>query len=233
MESRYFRRAGRNPALEQIVRQKTVRADAASLMTPGSSADRITFGRGTATDRDVTPAAQSDASDDISVVIADSEAMPMAWRVMAIETELATHKRLMQRLARFAMKESNTSPWLSEVERELLLLKQEASADDWDGEASLMMTDRAWQVARQLLHAIHAFAPRPSLGIGRRGQVALDWWGPDEKTLTVEIDKDGQIIFAALYGDDSVLRGRAAPSEITEFAPAAIEFALAQTFQGA
>ena len=80
---------------------------------------------------------------------------------------------------------------------------------------------------RPFLKRLPAFAPRPEIGVGQRGQVAMDWIGdrPDE-TLTVELWPDGKIVYSAIFGAE-IIHGTEAYGEAV---PLLVEAVLARLY---
>jgi hypothetical protein len=170
---------------------------------------------------------EADASSPSAFVSVD---LPDAWQGQELRVMVERHERsIADKL--MLVRTHQAESWFSEAEAELLDAYETASTDNWDDEGSDAMTKRAWNVAHRLLRAIDATAPKPEIGIGRRGQVMLDWLISDRNTLTVEVHSDGHCVYAALYGGPASrgsMRGVIDEAEVTANAPDDLELALAR-----
>jgi hypothetical protein len=161
-----------------------------------------------------------------SIVIND---LPQQWQNHAVQIHLDRSQRLRQHLERFLVPGAPGASWLLEARRELAQLEREADRDDWDGERSLAVASATVATADRLISALALRAPQPRIGVGRRGQVTLDWWH-DKNSLTVEIHPSGRMVFAASYGDSGI-RGTENEAEVMDGPPPAIEVALANVYR--
>lgn len=116
--------------------------------------------------------------------------------------------------------------WLPKAEEELLAIG-EGSYGHSDDDGSPSVSPRAWQVARRLITLLAPEWPKPDIGVGRKGQITLDWWGPLNHTLTVEVHGDGRLVYAALFGEFDN-HGTEDLVETDDHPPAVIELALAR-----
>lgn len=109
--------------------------------------------------------------------------------------------------------------WLSEALSELAELTPD------EGDLPLMPQVR--DTAVRMLKLFGVSTPRPDLGVGRNGQVTLDWWAPGPRALSLEVKAGGRIVFTTAGDDDFALRGAVKISEETRVLPSALVLAIA------
>jgi hypothetical protein len=114
--------------------------------------------------------------------------------------------------------------WLVEAEEELRAFLENSDQE------SVIVSESTIEAAVSFLVACSASAPRPELAVGRKGQIAFDWWGDDDATLTAEVYSDGHAVFSALY-EKTALRGRIDPTDpAMPLNTSGIRFALGEVF---
>lgn len=123
-------------------------------------------------------------------------------------------------------KETKAS-WLDAARTELSKLASEAAHPGWDGGKELPLSVDVHETADLLVALLAGLVPRPELGVGRKGQVTLDWWGTNDRTMTAEVHTAGRIIFAT-SGDDFPLRGAVQLSHDAREVPPALLLGIRQ-----
>lgn len=114
-----------------------------------------------------------------------------------------------------------TESWLNESRSQLTNLTAETSQVGF----LRVPTDEILETVDLLLALLAQAIPQPELGIGRKGQVTLDWWGEHGRSITAEVHKQRRIIFAT-SGDDFPLRGAVRLPENGRLLPPALMLAL-------
>ena len=84
---------------------------------------------------------------------------------------------------------------------ELNTVAQECSVRGWDGYGADPASEASIKLARELICALPESKIRPSVGVEPDGQIELEWYRAPRKTLSVSIDPNGKLHYAALIGD--------------------------------
>ena len=87
-------------------------------------------------------------------------------------------------------------------------LQRTAGSDNWDGEGSLAISAAAVKVALQLADKLPAGIDDPDVAATPHGEVDFDWMAGRSAMLTISIDSDGTLAWAALF-DECRSRGTA------------------------
>jgi len=149
-----------------------------------------------------------------------------AWRLKDLEMRLIELERIAERFGSVVVTAARDDAWLENARAELLGLARDAATENWDGEGAVAVKPESWQEATELLKRLEKVTPCPELGIGRKGQVTLDWWGPAGQALSAEVYEDGRVIFAAKF-EDGTSRGTVRLRPDTVLPPPALHLALA------
>ncbi|HEX3151908.1 MAG TPA: hypothetical protein VHR66_27800 [Gemmataceae bacterium] len=83
---------------------------------------------------------------------------------------------------------------------ELIAVAQECHEPNWDGYGARAVTPRALSDAFRFLQSLPYGFPLPSVGAEPDGHVTLEWYSSVRRSLSVSIDPDGYLHFAALMG---------------------------------
>lgn len=83
---------------------------------------------------------------------------------------------------------------------ELEEVRNEASAEGWDGYGGKPMSPDAFLNAKLFIAALPTTAPQPEVSADPDGDVALDWYFGPRKALSVSISSDGRCAFAWIRG---------------------------------
>ncbi len=148
-----------------------------------------------------------------------------AWRLKDLEIRLIRLERIAERFGSMVAP-SRDDAWFDNSRAELLGLARDAATENWDGEGAVAVTPESWQEATELLRRLEKVAPSPELGIGKKGQVTLDWWGPAGQALSAEVHHDGRVIFAAKF-EDGTSRGTVRLRPDAVLPPPALHLAIA------
>ncbi len=89
--------------------------------------------------------------------------------------------------------------------RELL---RTAGSNNWDREGALAVSQEAVEVALQLADKLPAGIDDPDVAATPHGEVDFDWMAGRDAMLTISIDSDGTLAWAALF-DECKSRGTA------------------------
>lgn len=79
-------------------------------------------------------------------------------------------------------------------------LWSETHYPDWDGHNALPVTMDTYLLARQVIQSLPARIPTPALGAEPDGQITLEWYRSPMHLLSVSIDPNGSLHYAALMG---------------------------------
>ena len=81
---------------------------------------------------------------------------------------------------------------------------EECSQPDWDGYNALPVTPDSFANAERLLLSLPLGTELPSIGAIPSGHISLEWHHSRRRTLTVTVDEDGDLHYAALLGPGRV-----------------------------
>ena len=84
---------------------------------------------------------------------------------------------------------------------DLYQLYQECQEPNWDGYDALPVTEEVFEMAYQLLEALPLSTPLPSFGAEPDGDITLEWHRSPKRTLSVSVNPEGELHYAALLGD--------------------------------
>lgn len=83
---------------------------------------------------------------------------------------------------------------------ELAEVWQECSQPNWDAYNALPVGRDSLAIAQRLLLALPLGTKLPSIGATPNGHISLEWHHSRRRTLTVTVDEDGDLHYAALLG---------------------------------
>jgi len=89
---------------------------------------------------------------------------------------------------------------MNSTERELAEVRRECRDPDWDGYDAEPVSRQSCVLALDLLRALPAELPSPSVGAMPGGLISLEWHQAARQTLTVVCEADGNLIYAGLFG---------------------------------
>jgi hypothetical protein len=87
---------------------------------------------------------------------------------------------------------------------ELGNVSEECRYDNWDGYGAKAITTDTLRNAYCVLEAIPIGYPSPSIGAEPDGAITLEWHRDRRHTLSVSVDDDGNLTYAALLGPSKV-----------------------------
>lgn len=83
---------------------------------------------------------------------------------------------------------------------ELQAVAKECSSFGWDGYDSAPVEQEAIRQAERFLKALPLGMVAPSIGAEPDGHITLEWYQSPRRTLSVSINQDGDLHYAALLG---------------------------------
>lgn len=83
---------------------------------------------------------------------------------------------------------------------ELLKTAEECCKANWDGYGAQPVDDETCRLAYEFLTALPQDAPVPSVDAEPDGHLTFEWYRSPERTLSVSINAEGNLHFAALLG---------------------------------
>jgi hypothetical protein len=86
------------------------------------------------------------------------------------------------------------------VLNELDSVAEECKLENWDGYGAKALAPQSYETARQFLEAFPLGTPAPSLSASPLGFVTIEWYRSRNRTLSVSVDADSQLHYAALLG---------------------------------
>jgi hypothetical protein len=86
------------------------------------------------------------------------------------------------------------------VQDELAAVYQECRVRDWDGFDAMPVEQDTLQNASVLLESLPLGIPSPSIGAEPDGHLTLEWHRSANRTLSVSVDAQGDLHYAALVG---------------------------------
>jgi hypothetical protein len=87
---------------------------------------------------------------------------------------------------------------------DLYQVYKECLKPNWDGYDALPVTEIAYNLARQFIVALPLGTPPPSLGADPDGEITVEWHHSPRRTLSVSVNPDGKLDYAALLGTSRV-----------------------------
>ena len=87
-----------------------------------------------------------------------------------------------------------------EVLSELETVYEECRIANWDGYNALPVLPETYAQAHRFLESLQSDTPPTSVGAEPDGHITLEWHHSRRRTLSVSIDPDGNLYYAALIG---------------------------------
>ena len=95
--------------------------------------------------------------------------------------------------------------WFPAALRDLERLRHDTAKPNWDHEGACATAPPVFNGALTLLRKLPDFVMRPDLGVGRSGQVTMDWDASRPGySVTAEFWPDGKVVYSALFGEDVI-----------------------------
>lgn len=79
-------------------------------------------------------------------------------------------------------------------------LADECAEANWDGYGAVAVSPETIAQAKRILRSLPIGTARPSIAAEPDGQITLEWHSSPKRTLSLSIDEDGSIHYAALFG---------------------------------
>ena len=105
---------------------------------------------------------------------------------------------------------------LEEVLHALTEMWKECHLPDWDGYGALPVSQVTLQNMQAFLKALPLGFPPPSLGADPNGHLTADWCRGPKSILSISIDGNGLLHYAALLGSSTACGTRTFEKEIPE-----------------
>ncbi len=109
-----------------------------------------------------------------------------------IQQRLAAQRRYLHKSAALGIEQV--------LRDELAETWEECSQPDWDGYNALPDTRESFANAARLLLSLPLGTELPSIGAIPNGHISLEWHHSRRRSLTVTVDEDGDLHYAALLG---------------------------------
>ena len=88
----------------------------------------------------------------------------------------------------------------SDVIKAVEVAAASASAEDWDGDGALPVSQTTLRYATRFLVALPQGVPSPSVLIDRDGDIVFEWGPRAQHTFSVSVARDGTLTYAGLFG---------------------------------
>jgi hypothetical protein len=92
---------------------------------------------------------------------------------------------------------------LSVSVKELHQIFQECSEANWDGYEAIPVSVETYELAHQFLEVLPLGTPAPSLGVEPDGHITFEWYQSSRRMLSVSINPEGDLHYAALIGSSA------------------------------
>ena len=112
--------------------------------------------------------------------------------------------------------ESNAFGIESHVRDELATVWEECREPNWDGYQAVAVSQDTLRNAYLFLESLPLGFPHPSIGAEPDGHMTLEWHRSVRRTLSISVDPDGDLHFAALFGPNRVYGTEAFFGEVPE-----------------
>jgi hypothetical protein len=86
------------------------------------------------------------------------------------------------------------------VFNELFNVAEECKTPNWDGQGAASVMEETYRLAFRFLEAFPLGVPAPSVGAEPDGHLTLEWYRSPRRTLSVSVDPEGDLHYAALLG---------------------------------
>jgi hypothetical protein len=88
------------------------------------------------------------------------------------------------------------------LDDQLIDAYSEASQPDWDGEGSTAIAPATLQLAKAFVESLPRKYQTPEIAPEPDGHVNLEWYNGKRRLLSVSVDPDGRLHWAALIGSE-------------------------------
>lgn len=95
----------------------------------------------------------------------------------------------------------------AEIIDSLLLLGHECSEQGWDGYDAIPIENNILSAALKYFESLSLEIPVPELSGENDGEVALEWFGRNNATMSISIGKGPDIHYAAIFPDQHKVNG--------------------------
>jgi hypothetical protein len=89
------------------------------------------------------------------------------------------------------------------LHRELCSVAEECAVSNWDGYQAMPVEIEAYRNAYTFIEVLPPTIPAPTIGAEPDGQVTIEWYVSPTRTVSISIDRDGFLHYAALFGVSS------------------------------
>ena len=89
------------------------------------------------------------------------------------------------------------------LHRELCTVAEECALSNWDGYDAMPVEIEAYRNAYRFIEALPPTIPSPTIGSEPDGHVTFEWYSSPTRTVSVSIDADALLHYAALFGISS------------------------------
>jgi hypothetical protein len=96
--------------------------------------------------------------------------------------------------------QSSNAIGLRSVFNELCEVADECTSPNWDGYDAAPVSDETYRSACRFLEALPVGTPAPSVGAEPDGHLTFEWHRGPRRTLSVSVDPEDELHFAALIG---------------------------------
>lgn len=86
------------------------------------------------------------------------------------------------------------------VKEALYTVAEECRSPNWDGYGAKPVSEAAFRLAYRFLEALPLGCSTPTVGAEPDGQITFEWHRSARRTLSVSIDPEGRVHYAALLG---------------------------------
>jgi len=80
---------------------------------------------------------------------------------------------------------------------------QDCKKADWDGYGAMGVSDLTYYIARSFLQALPFWVAEPTFGAEPDGHLTFEWHRGPRKTLSVSVNPEKKLHYAALFGSES------------------------------
>lgn len=102
--------------------------------------------------------------------------------------------------SRDMLQESNALGFLTRALQQLDEVFEECSYEGWDGERAKPISGEVLRYARSFLSSLPLGIEAPEIGAEPDGAITLEWYRSPNKVISISINPDGWMYYAALVG---------------------------------
>ena len=89
------------------------------------------------------------------------------------------------------------------LKQQIRNLKETAGSNNWDGEGALAIREEAIEIALKLADTLPAEIENPDVAATPHGEIDFDWVASRNAMLTLSVNSDGELAWAALFEEFS------------------------------